>query len=109
MSFLVPKVFEVCCYAEIAAPHEGDHGLEIVALLAGHADLTVLELALHLEVLAFDGVDDFLRLVPFETLLNLQLLPGMPERRDGGIDLLDISQIDAAFAQFADDDFAQAA
>ena len=61
------------------------------------------------EVLALDGVNDFLRLVAFEPLLDFQFLPGVAERRDRGLDLLDIAQIDAALAQFPDHDLAQTA
>src|SRR5438132_296479 len=35
-------------------------GLELVLLFAGHADLSILQLTLHLEILGFDRLNDFL-------------------------------------------------
>src|SRR4051794_21834092 len=41
---LVAEIREVRCHAEIAAPDECDHSLQIVPLLSGDADLTILQL-----------------------------------------------------------------
>src|SRR3982074_836598 len=106
---LIAEIFEVRGDAEIATAHESDDSLKIVALLPSHANLPLLELALDFEVLRFDRVNNFLRFVPLQTLLNFQFLAGMAQRRNGGLYLLHIPQIHAPFAQFADDDLAQAA
>jgi hypothetical protein len=75
----VSEILEVCGDAEIAAAHKRNHRLQVVTLLSGDADLSLLKLALDLEVLPFDGVNYFLGLVPLETLLDFQLLPGVAQ------------------------------
>ncbi len=68
---LVSEIFKICRHAEIPTTNELDHHLELVPLFSGDADLSVLQLALNLEVLGFDRLDDFLGFVAFESLLNL--------------------------------------
>src|SRR5947208_2516180 len=75
----VAEIFEVRCDAEIAAADKSDDFLQIVSLFSGDSNLAILELALHLESLALDRENNFLRLGPFEPLLNFQLLPRMPD------------------------------
>ena len=79
LGFLIPEVFEVRRYAEIAAAHKCDHVLKIVPLLSSHANLPVLELALNFEILALDRENDLLGLIAFEALLNFQFLPRMAQ------------------------------
>lgn len=104
---LIPEIFEVRGYAEITAAYKGDDGLQIIALLSGHTNLALLKLALDFEILAFDRVDNFLCLVAFESLLNLQFLPRVSQWRNRGLNLLDVPQIDSALAELADDNLAQ--
>ena len=103
----VAKILERSGNAEIAAAHKLNHSLQVVPLLSCDPDLPFLELALDFEVLRFDGVNDFLRLVAFEPLLNFQFLSGVAKRRDGGLDLLDVAQVHSPLAQFPNDDLAQ--
>ena len=103
----VAKILERSGNAEIAAAHKLNHSLQVVPLLSCDPDLAFLKLALDFEILPFDGVNDFLRLVAFEPLLNFQFLPGVTKRRDGGLDLLDVAQVHSPLAQFPNDDLAQ--
>ena len=75
----VSEVFEVCCYAEVAAAHELNDSLQVVLLFSGDANLPILQLALDLEPLRFDRLDNFFGFVSFEALLDLQFLPGMAD------------------------------
>jgi len=67
---LVAKVFEVRRDAEVAAADELNHGLELVPLFSGDANLSILQLALHFEVLRLDCLDNLLGFVAFQALLN---------------------------------------
>src|SRR5450759_4543027 len=96
----VAEILEGSGNAEIAAAHELNHSLQVVPLLSCDANLPFLELALDFEVLRFDCVNDFLRLVALEPLLHFQFLSCVAKRRDGGLDLLDVSQVHSALAQF---------
>src|SRR5437773_2719564 len=80
-----------------------------VLLLSGDPDLSVLHLALHFEVLRFDGLNYFFRFVAFQTLLNFQLLSRVAQRRNCSIELFDIAQIDSTLRQFTNDNLAQTA
>src|SRR5258708_33927228 len=90
---LIAEVFEIGGDAKVAAAHESDDGLQIVFLFSGDANLSILQLALHFEVLRLDRLDDFLGFGAFETLLNFQFLSRVPERRNGGFDLVAFSEI----------------
>jgi hypothetical protein len=48
---LIPKICEIGGDAEVAAAHELNHGLQIVFLFSGDANLSILQLALHFEPL----------------------------------------------------------
>ena len=98
----IPKILKSGRYTEVAAFHKLNDGLQIISLLPSHADLAILQLALHFEILTFDRLNNFLGLIAFQTLLNLQLLPGMPQRRNRRLNLLYIAQIDAALRKSAD-------
>jgi len=74
-----------------------DYGLEFVFLLAGDAHLAVLELALDLNIQAFNCLNDLLRSLSLEALFNMKFLSGVAQRRDRRILSFDISEIDAAF------------
>src|SRR5437868_4524184 len=50
----------------------GDHGLKLVELLAGHADLVVHDLGLHLEFELFDVLDDLAGVVRVDSRMELQ-------------------------------------
>jgi molybdopterin converting factor small subunit len=76
----VSKIFEICGDAKVTATDELNHCLQIVFLLSRNSNLSILQLALHLETLRLDRLNDFLRLVPFEALLNFQFLPGVSDR-----------------------------
>jgi len=104
----VAEVFEIGSDAKIAAAHKSDDGLQIVFLFSGDANLSILQLALHFEVLRLDRLDDFLGFGAFETLVNFQFLSRLPERRNRGFDLFDVTKIDCTLGKLADDNFAQA-
>src|SRR5471030_2066886 len=57
------------------AAQEGDDLLQVVAILARHPDLPILNLRLHLDFGVADRRADGLRDVGFEAHLQLQLLP----------------------------------
>ena len=48
---LIAEIFEICCYAEIAAAYELNHSLKVIFLFSRDPNLLVLQLALHLEAL----------------------------------------------------------
>ena len=48
---LVSKIFEICGDAKVAATDELNHCLQIVFLLSRNSNLSILQLALHLETL----------------------------------------------------------
>src|SRR5881275_248257 len=74
---LVAKVFKAYRDAEVAAAHELNHGLQVVFLFPRDANLSILQLALHLEPLRLDRLNDFLRLISLEALADFQFLPRM--------------------------------
>src|SRR4029453_5977360 len=77
---LVSKILETCGDAKVAATDELNHCLQIVFLFSRNSNLSILQLALHFETLRLDRLNDFLRFIPFEALLNFQFLPGMSDR-----------------------------
>ena len=77
---LVPEIFEIGGDAEVSTAHELNHGLQLVLLFPGHANLSILQLALHLETLRLDRLDDHFGLVPVEPLPDFQLLARMTDR-----------------------------
>src|SRR6267378_6937004 len=89
---LIAEVFEIGGDAKVAAAHESDDGLQIVFLFSGDANLSILQLALHLEVLRLDRLDDFLGFGAFETLENFQFLACMSQWRDRRFDLFDVAK-----------------
>src|SRR5206468_3952176 len=82
--------------AKIPRAAKGDHGLQVVAALSRHANLPVLQRALHLERLRLDRLDDFLRLLAFETLLDGEFLCRVAERRNRRVLAIHVPQIHAA-------------
>src|SRR5215510_2486258 len=78
--WLVSEIFEVYSNTKVATAQELNDSLQLVFLFSSDANLAVLQLALHLESLRLDRLNDFLGLVPFETLLDLQFLPCMTDR-----------------------------
>src|SRR5207249_8906849 len=66
----VAEILEICGDAKVAAAHELNYGLQVVFLLPSDANLLILHLALHLESLRLNRLDDFLGLVPLEALPN---------------------------------------
>jgi hypothetical protein len=66
----VSEIFEICRNAKVAAPHKLNDCLELVFLFSSNSNLLVLQLALHLETLRLDRLNNLLRLVSFEALLN---------------------------------------
>jgi peptide chain release factor 2 len=77
---LIAEILEGERDPEILATAERDHFLEFVPLFSGDADLPLLEGALHFEVAALDGLHDFLRLFPIQSLLDHEILRGVAER-----------------------------
>src|SRR5438132_9867842 len=77
---LIAEVFEIRSDSKVAAAQKGNDRLQFVLLLSGDPDLLVLHLALHFEVLRFDGLNYFFRFVAFQALLNFQLLSRMAQR-----------------------------
>jgi len=71
----VSKVLEVCRDVEIATADELNHGLKLIFLFSGHANLSILQLALNFEVLRFDRLNDFLGFIALQALLDLEFLP----------------------------------
>src|SRR5277367_3987691 len=91
---LIPEILERERHGEIPATQEGDDLLQLVALLARHANLPLLQRALHLERLLFDRLDNFLRLVALEALLDQEILRGVAERRNRRILPLHVAEVD---------------
>src|SRR5205823_14043622 len=106
---LIAEVFEIRGDSKVATAQKGNDRLQFVLLLSGDPDLSVLHLALHFEVLRFDGLNYFFRFVAFQTLLNFQLLSRVAQRRNCSIELFDIAQIDSTLRQFTNDNLAQTA
>ena len=67
---LVAEIFEICRDPKVAVADELNHSLQVVLLFSGDANLPVLQLALHFEPLRLDRLNDFLRFVSFEALLD---------------------------------------
>ena len=74
---LIAEILEIRGGAEVAAAHELNHGLQVVFLFPRDANLSILQLALHLEPLRLDRLNDFLRLISLEALADFQFLPRM--------------------------------
>ena len=89
--------------------HGGDDRLQFVATLAVHAHFVALNLRRHLEFAVADEAGDLLGYVARDAVLDLNYLPGVAQRRDVGIALLNAFEADAAFGEFADDHFVQCA
>ena len=81
-------------HESLAAAQKGNDCLQFVLLLSGDPDLLVLHLALHFEVLRFDGLNYFFCFVAFQTLLNFQLLSRVSQRRNCCIQLFEHIQGD---------------
>src|SRR3989442_8446054 len=64
--------------AEVALLQEPDHLLEVVTVLAGDADLVLLDRGLHLELRVLDEADDLPRLLDRDPLLERDLLLDRP-------------------------------
>ena len=75
----VAEIFEICGYAEVARAHELNDGLQIVFLSPGDANLSILQLALHLETLRLDRLNNFLGFVSLQALSNFQFLSRMAD------------------------------
>src|SRR4030095_2282055 len=70
-NYSVSEIFEMCCDTKVAAADKLNDCLQLVFLFSSNANLLVLQLALYLEPLRLNRLNNFLRLVPFEALLNL--------------------------------------
>ena len=105
---LVAKIPKAQRHAEVPAPAERDHFLQVVPLLPIHANLPLLEGALHLEIRSLDCLHDLLRLVAIEPLLDDEVLRRMAERRDDGVFPFDVAQIDVPLGELARHDVVEA-
>jgi hypothetical protein len=76
----VAEILEIRCHPEVVTPHKLDDSLEFVFLFSRDPDLLVLQLALHLEALCLDRLNNFFCFVSFEALYDFQFLPGMTNR-----------------------------
>ena len=56
-------------------PDKRDHYLQFILLFSRDPNLPILQLVLHFEATGLDRLNDLLRLLPFEALLNFQFLP----------------------------------
>src|SRR5262245_10834736 len=70
---------------QVLLPEELDHRLEVVPVLAEHADLVLLDLRLDLELRVLDEAHDLLRLLHRDPLLDVDPLAHGATRR--GLDL----------------------
>ena len=104
---LVSEVLEIQRYAKIFPSQELNDGLQVILLLPGDSDLAVLQLALHIQSFCLDRLGDLLGLIAFEALFNMNFLAGMPQRRDGWVLALHITQIDPALSQLPNHDLHQ--
>ena len=66
----IPEIFEIGGDTEVAAAHKLNHGLQVIFLFSGDANLSILQLTLHFKTLRLDRLDDLLRFVSFEALLD---------------------------------------
>src|SRR5512133_2168760 len=72
---LRPHVRELQGDAEVGLADGPDHGLEVVLLLAGHADLVALDGRLDLHAGAFDELHELLGLVVRDADVHVHALP----------------------------------
>src|SRR5438046_1031423 len=93
---LVAEILEVGGDFEIVAAHKLNDALQFVLLFPSHPNLAVLQRALHLEAGLLYRLDNLLRLLTFQALLNFQFLPRMAQRRNIRFHLLDVAQINTA-------------
>src|SRR4051794_36529458 len=69
---LLAEVHELELDVEVLAAEGRDAGLEIVSLLAGHAELLLLDAGLHLELLVLDPLEDRAGVVLIDPLGDLR-------------------------------------
>src|SRR6266550_6134464 len=93
--WLVPEIFEIGRDFEIFAAHKLNDALQFVLLFPSHANLPVLQRALHLEARFLNRLDNLLRLFALQALPNLQFLPRVAQRRNIRFHLLDVTQINS--------------
>src|SRR5690242_16937394 len=86
------EVDELQCQAEIVAFHQGYHGLQVVLLLRGHAELVALDLGADaLGPLVPDQLGDLSRVVLGDALLEAD---GEPELLTGGLRVAGVQRLE---------------
>src|SRR6185369_5870773 len=93
---LFPEIRKLHLHIQILAFEELDRILEIIAVLAGHPDLIVLDLGLHLELGLLDDGNDILGLLLGYALLDSDNLAHHPAR--GRLDLAVLQRLDGNIA-----------
>ena len=107
LNFSVSKVLERQANSKITCPQSTDDFLQVVSFASRYAHLAILKSRLNLQSQCFNGLRNLLGLVPLETLLDGEFLSRMAKRRDVGIPVLDIAQVNPALGKLADDNLAQ--
>lgn len=103
----IPEILELQRHRKILVPHRTDDRLQVIATLARDPDLRILDLRRHLEFVVPDESRDLFRNICRDTLLDLDGLPRVAQRRNIRIALLHIFHADVALGEFAQDNFAQ--
>src|ERR1051326_5521123 len=103
----VPEVLEAEGHREILRAHGGDDRLEVVPVLARNADFFTLNLGGDLEFGVADKGGDLFGDNGFDALFYFDHLARVAERGKIRLAFIDVLEADAAFGQFADDDFHQ--
>src|ERR1700682_160614 len=88
---LVPEVVELEWHAELAGAQERDHRLQLVAALAGDAQLLALNGGLRLQLAVLDAVLELARHFRVDALAQRDLLLGLGEIR---LRFLDLQAVD---------------
>ena len=106
-SVLIAEVRELERHGEVLHPHGGDHRLQVVPALAGHADLLLLNLRGHFELSLANKAGDLFGNLGLEALFDLDYLARVPQRRHVRFALLNVLEADIALGDFADDNLIQ--